>query len=106
MKLSCMYAYASKLPENHRFWAKVRLMKKNGTSGATLDEQKQINSDREPYMQFTMSANDIKDPKDLYIDIKHNCVKNHTTMYRVKDVDVEMDSNNPTVKDVGTIFLP
>ncbi|CAJ0596077.1 unnamed protein product [Cylicocyclus nassatus] len=106
MKLSCMYAYASKLRPNHRFWANVRLMKKNGTSDALLDEQKQINTDRKPYMHFKMSANGIKDPKDLYIYIKHNCVRNHTTMYRVKSVDVKMDNKNPMVKNIGTIFLP
>ncbi|VDM79789.1 unnamed protein product [Strongylus vulgaris] len=106
MKLSCMYAYASKLRPNHRFWANVQLMKKNGTNDAVLDEQRQINTDRKPYMFFTLSSDNVKNPRDIYIYIKHNCVKNHTTMFRVKTVDVKMNSKNPAVKNVGTIFLP
>ncbi|EYC11243.1 hypothetical protein Y032_0051g2095 [Ancylostoma ceylanicum] len=102
-----------KLRPGHHLWAEVRLMERDFMNDDTLATERKKNSNRSPFLSFTLYSNDVDDgiaddQLEVYLSIRHNCVRDHATGYGERIVEVgnfPVYALYPRHKDVGTIFL-
>ncbi|CAJ0603807.1 unnamed protein product [Cylicocyclus nassatus] len=113
--LVCRLQRNRRLRKDHRLWVHAFLMERDRWSQDDLLRQRERrNRDNNPRMSFSMYSGDVSDGfadnyLEVYLDIVHNCVKHHRVDSKTKTIEVgdfRVSNSEPSLVDLGTIYLP
>ncbi|CAJ0603799.1 unnamed protein product [Cylicocyclus nassatus] len=111
----CRIQRHRRLRRGHRLWVHALLMERDSWSEDDLLRERQYrNRDDSPRMGLTLYSGDASDGfgdyyLEVYLDIVHNCVRYHKMETRTKRIEVgdfPVDKREPTLVNLGRIYLP